>query len=47
MTGTQYEPMRDNIVQRVKKRYKDADGVIINYNKKGIDKGTVVKFRDR
>lgn len=47
VTGTQYETIRDNIVKRVNKLYKDADGIVINYNKKGIDIGTVVKFRER
>jgi hypothetical protein len=42
--GTQYEDIRANLIKRARKKYPTADGIILNLNKKGVDKCNVIKF---
>lgn len=44
VSSTQYESIRNNLVKRVKKTYPNADGIILNLNKKGVDNCYVLKF---
>jgi hypothetical protein len=45
VNGTQYESIRANLVKRARKKYADADGLILYLNKKDIDKCLVVRFK--
>jgi hypothetical protein len=45
VSGTQYESVRTNLVKRVRKTYPNADGIILNLNKKGVDNCYVLKFK--
>jgi hypothetical protein len=45
ITGTQYESIRNNLIKNARKKYPDADGIIIQFDKKGVDKCLVIKFR--
>ena len=45
VSGTQYESIRNSLVKRVKKTYPNADGIILNLNKKGVDNCYVLKFK--
>ena len=45
VSSTQYESIRNNLVKRVKKTYPNADGIILNLNKKGVDNCYVLKFK--
>ena len=45
ITSTQYEPIRNNLIKNARKEYPDADGIIIQFDKKGVDKCLVIKFK--
>jgi hypothetical protein len=45
VSGTQYETIRTNLINRARKKYPTADGIILNLNKKGLDKCNVIKFK--
>lgn len=45
MTGTQYNSMKKNLVKRARKRYPDADGLILQLKNTGVDRCIVLKFR--
>lgn len=45
VSGTQYENIRKNLLKRTKKKYPNADGVILNLNKNGLDNCKVIKFK--
>jgi hypothetical protein len=45
ITGTQYESIRNNLIKNARKEFPDADGIIIQFDKKGVDKCLVIKFR--
>ncbi len=42
---TQYESIRSNFIKKAKNKYPSADGLILNLNKKGIDKCVVIKMK--
>lgn len=44
ITGTQYEQIRNNLIKRAKAKFPDANGLIMKFDKKGIDKCTVIKL---
>ncbi|MBK7651569.1 MAG: hypothetical protein IPJ20_13710 [Flammeovirgaceae bacterium] len=44
VSGTQYESIRSNLIKRARKDYPNANGLILDLNKKGIDKGIAIKF---
>ncbi len=45
VSGTQYETVRNNLLKRAKRAYPNADGIILNLNKKGLDNYYVIKFK--
>lgn len=45
VSGTQYENVRNNLIKRARKAYPNADGIILNLNKKGLDNCHVIKFK--
>ncbi len=45
ITGTQYEPIRNNLIKNARKKYPQANGVIILPDRKGIDKCVAIKFK--
>ncbi len=45
VSGTHYESIRTNLINRAKKKYPTADGLILYLNKKGLDKCSVIKFK--
>lgn len=45
VTGTQYESIRTNLINRAKKKYPEAEGLMLSLNKQGIDQCLVIKFR--
>jgi hypothetical protein len=45
ITGTQYESIRNNLIKNARKEYPNADGIIIQLDKKGVDKCLVIKFK--
>ncbi len=45
VSGTQYESIRTSLIKRARKKYPTADGLILNLNKKGLDKCNVIKFK--
>lgn len=42
ITGTQYEQIRNNLIKRAKAKFPNANGLIMKFDKKGIDKCTVI-----
>jgi hypothetical protein len=42
---TQYQSVRDNLIKKAKKKYPEADGLIFDFNKKGIDKCVAIDFK--
>lgn len=44
ITGTQYEQIRNNLIKRAKVRFTNANGLIMKFEKKGIDKCIVIKL---
>ena len=42
VSGTQYEDIKLNLIKRAKKKFPDGDGIILNLDKKGIDKCIVI-----
>lgn len=45
VSGSQYESIRTNLIKRARKKFNDADGVILELNKNGLDKCVVIKFK--
>ena len=45
VSGTQYESIRANLIKRARKQYPDANGLILELNKKNIDKCIVIQFK--
>jgi hypothetical protein len=45
VSGTQYEDIRTNLIKRARKKYPTGDGIILNLNKKGLDKCSIIKFK--
>jgi hypothetical protein len=45
ITGTQYESIRNNLIKNARKEYPNADGIILHFDKKGVDKCLVIKFK--
>jgi len=41
----QYEPLRNAIIQKAKKNYPTAEGIIFHFVNGGIDKADVIKFK--
>ncbi len=42
VTDTQYESIRNNLIKRAKNKFPYADGIIMNFNKKGVDNCMVI-----
>jgi hypothetical protein len=38
LMDTQYESIRNNFIKRAKKKFPNADGLIMSFSKKGVDK---------
>lgn len=45
-SGAQYEPVRDYLIKKARETFYDADGIILNLVYGGVDKATVIKFKD-
>jgi hypothetical protein len=45
ISGTQNETVRNNLIKRARKTYPNADGVILNLNKRGLDNCYAIKFK--
>lgn len=46
LTGSgQYQDVRDKLIKRAKKEYKDAEAIILNLKDGGVDKADVIKFK--
>jgi len=47
IVGTEYRQIRNNLIKRAKKKYPNAEGLIINYSTKAldIDEAIVIKFK--
>lgn len=45
VSGTQYESIRNNLIKRAIKKYPNGNGLILQLNRSGLDKGVVIKFR--
>ena len=43
--GPQYEPVRDEMIKQVKKKYPQADGAILHFANDAIDKADAIKFK--
>jgi len=46
ITDTQYESIKKSFIKKAKNKFQDANGLIINLNKKGIDKCLVIKLKN-
>jgi hypothetical protein len=42
ITDTQYESIRNNLIKRTKIKFPYADGLILNFDKKGVDHCVVI-----
>ena len=42
---TQYESIRSSFIKKAKNKFPNADGLILNLNKKGLDKCVVIKMK--
>jgi hypothetical protein len=45
ITDTQYESIRGNLIKKARNKYPEANGLIIQLDKKGVDKCKVIKFK--
>jgi hypothetical protein len=45
ITDTQYESIRNNLIKRAKNKFPYADGIILNFNKKGVDNCVVIDLK--
>jgi len=45
VSGTKYENIRTNLFRRARKKYPNADGIIMNLKRRGVDNGQVIKFK--
>jgi hypothetical protein len=46
ITDTQYESIKRHFIKKAKNKYQYANGLIINLNKKGVDKCLVIKLKE-
>ncbi|MFN5985235.1 MAG: hypothetical protein ACK46Y_03490 [Fluviicola sp.] len=44
-SDTQYQSVRDNLIKKAKKKYPNTNGLIFDFNKKGIDKCVAIQFK--
>jgi hypothetical protein len=45
ITGTQYESIRNHLIKRAGNKFPNANGLIMEFDKKGIDKCIAIKFK--
>lgn len=45
VSGTQYDNIKTNIIKRTKKKYPEAEGLILKPKKKGLDYGIPIVFK--
>lgn len=45
VTDTQYESIRGSLIKKARSKFPNADGLIMNFDKKGVDKCTVIKMK--
>lgn len=45
VTGTQYESIRSNLIKRAKDQFPEAQGLVMQLDKKGIDRCKAIRFR--
>jgi hypothetical protein len=46
VTGTQYESIRGNLINRTREKYPNANGLILKLDKKGVDQGVAIKLKN-
>lgn len=44
LTDTQYGSMRKSFIKKAKNKFSNANGLIMKFDKKGVDKCTVIKI---
>jgi hypothetical protein len=44
ITDTQYESIRGNLIKKARNKFPNADGLIMKFDKKGVDKCIVIKI---
>ena len=45
VTGTQYHTIRTHLIKRARKKFANADGLILDLKKNGIDQCIVIQFK--
>lgn len=45
VSGTQYESIRANLIKRARTKQPQGDGLILDLQKKGLDRCLVIKFK--
>ena len=45
ISGTQYHTIRTNLIKRARKKYANADGLILDLRNHGLDQCIVIKFK--
>jgi hypothetical protein len=45
ISGTQYHTIRTNLIKRSRKKYANADGIILDLRNHGLDQCIVIKFK--
>jgi hypothetical protein len=45
ISGTQYHTIRTNLIKRARKKFANADGLILDLKKNGIDQCIVIQFK--
>jgi hypothetical protein len=46
VSDTQYESIRSSLIKKAKNKFPYADGIIMNFNKKGVDNCIVIDLKD-
>jgi hypothetical protein len=45
-TSGQYQPVRDLLIKKARKKYPNGDGLIFTFSNGGIDRVDVIKFKE-
>lgn len=46
VTDTQYETIRGSLIKKAKNKFPYADGIIMNFNRKGVDNCVVIDLKE-
>jgi hypothetical protein len=44
VSGTQYESIKNNLIKKGRQQYPTGNGLILQLNKRGLDKAVVIRF---